>query len=226
MVQLLQRDPFRTIFKFFKYYGMWTDISVKHRIFSFIAFLLLNLSCCILIILSLWNARNIEEFTRCTIYGSVYLISLSCVINFNIKKNQIRDFIDDLNQVMNDDPVVMNDFVENGLKKCSRMFHFTFRISIIIIGTGTIVGPLVVGEVDIPMWKLSEPEMFYVAWIFQIVSSFYTIYLTILNVELSCNLLIMVHAYIEYFSHNLQNLKVTNKRELVRCVNIHRNILR
>jgi len=226
MVELLQRDPFRTIFKFFKYYGIWTEVTLRHRIYCFIAFLLLNLSSCILIILTLFKARDIEEFTRCTIYGSLYLISLSCIINFNMKKNEIRDFIDDLNQVMNDDPEVMNDFVENALKKCRRMFNFTFRISFIIIGAGTIIEPLVVGEVDIPMLTLSEPEMFYGAWIFQILSSSYTIYMMVFNVELFGCLLIVFHSYVEYCGHNLRNLKATNKEELERCVKIHWNILR
>lgn len=226
MVDLLNRDPFRTIFKIFKFYGMWSDVSVRHRIFSFIAFLILNLSCCILIILSLLRARNIEEFTRCTIYVSLHLISMSCNISFNLKKNAIRDFIDDLNQVMNEDPEVMNDFIENGLKRCNRMFRFTFRISFIIIGAGTIIEPLVVGKVAIPMLVLSNPKLFYGTWIFQMLSSFYTIYMMIFNVELFGNLLIMFHTYIEYFGHNLRNLKATNKEELVRCVKIHWNIRR
>ncbi|KAL7029121.1 hypothetical protein ACKWTF_006108 [Chironomus riparius] len=226
MVELLQRDPFRTIFKYFKYYGMWTDVTVRHRTFSIIAFLVLNLSCCILIILSLFKSSNIEEFTRCTIYGSLHLISLSCNINFNIKKNAIRDFIDDLNQVMNDDPEVMNDFAENGLRKCNRMFNFTFHISYIIIGAGTIIEPLVVGKVSIPMLVLNKPDIFYISWIFQMISSFYTIYMMVFNVELFGNLLIMFHTYIEYFGHNLRNLKATNKEELVRCVKIHWNIMR
>lgn len=152
MFQLQQSEPFKMIFKYFKYFGMWTSISVQHRVLSFIAFLLLNLSCCILIILSLiLNARNIEEFTRCTIYGSVYLISLSCVINFNTKRNEIQDFIEDLNQVINHGDKVMNDFIENGLRKCNRMFNITYRKSVVNIATGTVVVPLIFREVEIPI---------------------------------------------------------------------------
>lgn len=225
-IVLQQRDPFKTIFKYLKNYGMWMDVSVKHRVLGFTAFLLLNLSSCILIALSLLDARNMEDFTRSTIYSFIYLISFFCTINFYIKRNEIHDFIDDLNQVLNDDPQVMNNFIEIGFKKCNRMFHLTFRISFFIMGTGTIIGPLIFGKVEMPMWFLSHPNFFYVAWIFQNLSSFYTIYLTIFNIELLCNLLIMLHTYIEYFEYKLKTLNWKSRREIIKCINIHWNIKR
>jgi hypothetical protein len=218
--KLEQREPINLIMKYFKFYGIWNYTSIKHRVIALITFIILQLSCCILVILSFANIRDISDFTRCMIYTSIYTISCASAINIYVKQNEIQELFDEMSEIFNEN-------MEHGIKRCNRMYNITIRLTFVILTAGNVIGPLINGRLDVPFYMLSDfDELFYVIWPLQASSMFYTIFLSVLSVELMCNLLIIMHTYVQSFQTKLKDLKGDNELEIIECIRMHLNIKR
>lgn len=220
-------EPFVTLFKFYEYYGLWSSPTPRRRVISIMAFIFLQLLCTLLIILTMFTAITLDVFTRSMIYGSVYVMSTSFVINLIVRKREILELMNDFNEVIYEYPEA-KIFMDRGLERSKKLFRCFTLVIVIFVLFGNFINPFFYNSIDIPMIFIAE-RSFYLAWFFQLLSAYYTFFNLVFIVELKVGFMFMIHSYMEFFKLNLKELKgngVNGKKELIRCVEMHQNIQR
>jgi hypothetical protein len=204
------QEPFPTIFKTLKIFGLWGEHSVRYKRFVIASFLLLCLIPSMLNILSVRQVKNGNDVISVLVYSPTYTICYCFGIFLVVKKSSVEKFLELLNTTIREDSKAA-EFIDDSYKK-SKAFYMLMMTLIFIINLSTCIMTLITGK---PLISMAVPEYvmeiygsYYLLWFYQSICFLYMSVLLANLEELFFIQLVMVHGYFRYCKRSFGEMDV------------------
>ncbi|KAG5684279.1 hypothetical protein PVAND_013515 [Polypedilum vanderplanki] len=229
---LLNREPFKTLFKFFTFIGLWDEISVKQKRWTHTIPLIFATAFPIFIALSVFQAEKLEDILGAIEIVPLLTMNLISVFVFLKKKRKYKKLIRIVDQIEIENPDSVS-LIYRYFPYLKIWFIF-MAFSCISLDLIFIISPLFFGKfifnIFTPTFMVDDQIYFYFTWVIQVFGSFYQAILTGSLHEFRCSLLLLLNNVMQYLSHSMRTIRLfrgssrDTKKEIVKCVKLHLNI--
>ncbi|KAG5684269.1 hypothetical protein PVAND_013505 [Polypedilum vanderplanki] len=224
---LLNREPYRKVFKLFTFFGLWNEVPLRQRILTFNLLYSLMIFQVFLMILSVFQANDLEEILSAVKFLPLWPIIIYSIYSFTVKKNQLKKFIAIVDQIELENKSA-TVHIDNACQVVKKLYQFAGILTASMLGFYYIC-QLNLDYLIFPLYFpsfIENKKLVYGCWegIEAIVSFYGCIVYTPLN-EFRSSLLIVMDHIMRCFQEKLRMLKTTdNEQELIKCIKFHLQI--
>ncbi|KAG5673337.1 hypothetical protein PVAND_003396 [Polypedilum vanderplanki] len=205
---LLNREPYKTVFKIFTFIGFWDEIPIVQRRWTFNVPLTLNILFILMVYATFFRAHDFNDAITALSTLPILTVIIFSIFDFLHKKEKLNKFLALVNEIESENPDV-SVYIDKACKFNTMIYsivlfvlfftHITYAI--IPSMTNKLVFPLHLHE------KLDKNAfVFYFLWIFQVSSGFYSTYTSFLLFEFRNSLLVLITHIMNYYCYKLSNL--------------------
>lgn len=227
-----KREPFKTMFKLFSFFGFWNEIPKWHKRIAMFVLFSCTVGYSIMILLSLFQANKLSDILDGVKILPILITIVISLYGFILKKSKVQDLLEVLEEMEEADPESKPYFDEAyGMVKNILLSEVMFVVLLFLTYVST---PLILKKLIFPAYIpdiINDYEAtFYVYWIYQSLSGLYTAVSHTPVIDFRCSLLIVFNGYMKYFCDKLRSLASTKdnfqeaKDQLVKCLIIHQRI--
>ncbi|KAG5678988.1 hypothetical protein PVAND_008598 [Polypedilum vanderplanki] len=224
---LFNREPYKTLFKIFTFFGLWDEISIRQKCLTFYLPFCLLLIYQSLIFLSLFQTNTLGEKIKALQLLAIQPWILTDLVTFKNFKKNLNKLVDLIDTFEDDNPKV-SIYID----KACKTSQMTFKIvQPLMIGTCLFLGtvPLIFGKLIVPLYTPNFREFqsiyFYFANFLEFMGAFFVCYTVGLLFQLRVSFLVVLYQFMKFFSENLQNDK-TSFEKIKRCAKYHLQLQR
>ncbi|KAG5669047.1 hypothetical protein PVAND_016948 [Polypedilum vanderplanki] len=222
------------LFQFFilkyQFFGLWPaseNQSKYHKVMIISAILLLSILPTILMLFRFTQKSTIEEFMMNLLFAGAFVGQF--IVNFRIRFNRQKmvNFVKNFLETVIEQQLAV-PYIFLACDKAQKLVNFMTALILITINVQMIVMPLAFGILPIPIFQSSWTVSgigFGFLWLYELL--FYNFaFLTLYNILFSFVIVMLMTAYAEYLSSELQELSsgsgwMNGYKELINCIQIH-----
>ncbi|KAG5684281.1 hypothetical protein PVAND_013517 [Polypedilum vanderplanki] len=221
---LLNRESYRTLLKILTFFGLWDEISVKQKRFTFKVPIIITILCGLIIALSLLQIDEFEKILEVFEITPMIIFVIISTFNFIYTKENLKNLLGIIDQI-EEENCEISVVIDEACKLIKKLFTaFTILLTFVLINHTFC--PFVFGKLNFPVYTpeiLNDSQfMFYAPWLLH---SIVAIYCGITNLALQgfrYSLLIIIDYVIQYFRQKLNNSN--SDVDLIKCVKLHLHI--
>ncbi|KAG5684280.1 hypothetical protein PVAND_013516 [Polypedilum vanderplanki] len=229
---LLYREPFKSLFKFFTFIGLWDEISIRQRRWTQKVPLTLAIAFTLFNALSVIQAKKLEQILNVVEIVPLHIMILFSALEFHSKKVKLKKLIKIVDQieVENSDATPIIDETCHFFSVWLNFMNFFYLIAFIIFAISPLLFHKLVFDVYTPQVLKNQEFYYYLSLFIQIFGGIYHTMLVVSIYEIKCGLLLILNDVMQYFHQKLIELKVVKensevtKKNLVECINMHLHI--
>jgi hypothetical protein len=226
---LLNREPLKSTFKFFTFFGLWDEIPVRQKRWTLKAPTFLFIFCASLITLSILQGDGLENTLDVVKIVPVVVNFIYLLFSFLLKKQEVRKLIQLVEEIEaeNDE---FSAYMDEALKMIKRI-AFTIATLAAVMFLPFVFIPLFIGKLSFPMFTPNilkdEALTFYAYWLLQCFAGFYCIIIYNPLHEFRCSLLVILDSIMQCFRAKLRSIDGSSKNmlnDLKGCIKLHLQI--